>query len=111
MTFIGGTPRKLELVWTTDGRDTVKRLMSPLIVKPVQLANGKYVPVALWMKRVLPPGAKVIVTGARQTTAAGSVDASEAGFDAMPPGDTAKYAPLRGMASVEEAFFNWVNGQ
>lgn len=108
---IGGSRTTRELIWT-DGTNDFKRLMSPLVVKPVQLADGTFVPMALWMKRTLPSSAKVFVMDKKTTIVGGARVSSQAGFDVVTaPGDTAKYAPLRGMASVEEAFFNWVNGQ
>jgi CRISPR-associated protein Cmr1 len=103
MDFKDGQPgkKKAELVWT--GGD---RLASPLILKPLQLADGRYAPLALWLERELPPNAAVFVKDNRTLPGGVSTDAP---FDHMKGGrDTDQFDALVGKTTVREAFIDWL---
>jgi hypothetical protein len=95
--FVPGPPRETEILWTPDGCTPSQRLASPVIVKPVQLREGRFVPVALWLDRELPASAQ-----------AGLADRPDslAPMSAMPPSPL--YSPLAGKASVKDAFMDWL---
>jgi CRISPR-associated protein Cmr1 len=83
-----------------------ERLASPLIVKAMPLADGSFVPIALWLRRAWPNGQVVL----KDKDSREPVRGSAAPFDRLlAPGDTALYAPLE-EASLEEAFLEWVKG-
>lgn len=91
-------PRGFEIIWRDSGGAEHDRLASPLIIKPVALANGTYVACALWLNRAYPDG-EVCLRGRRNSGAAfGTVVAS---------GDRVFYSPLNA-ASLRDAFFGWV---
>ena len=101
---IPGTSR---IAWST-GTDGKNRLASPLVLKALPLADGRFVPCALWLNRALPKGAKVSVRG---------VPATECDFDILEaPGDPAKgiaadvaqFPALRGHSTLQAAFHTWL---
>lgn len=98
-------PDGFELRWRSgraDQEDIYEehdRLASPLIVKALPLANGTFVPCALWLNRAHPDG-EVFLRG---------VYHSGAPFDLLvAPGDTPRFAVLAGKASLREAFLDWL---
>jgi CRISPR-associated protein Cmr1 len=92
-------PDGFELRWRAGGVEH-DRLASPLILKPLALANGQFVPIALWLTRALPEDATVFVRGLR---------GSEAPFDRLvAPGDKAHFKPLVGKTTLREAFLDWL---
>jgi CRISPR-associated protein Cmr1 len=98
--FANRPPPNLELTWS-EGGESRQRLASPLIVKPIQRRDGRFVPVALWLKRSLPRNAMVgIDDGDRPLRAAARIEA-------VPQGPL--FVPLAGKASVEQAFTDWLN--
>ncbi|OJH33898.1 type III-B CRISPR module RAMP protein Cmr1 [Cystobacter ferrugineus] len=100
-------PDDVELRWH-DGKKVRERFASPLIVKAMPLANGTFVPIALWLCRAWPDHGHVVLLrkGHRE-----HVPGSEAPFERLlAPGDTALYAPLRA-SSLSEAFFSWVKAR
>jgi CRISPR-associated protein Cmr1 len=102
--YPAGEPSDVELQWH-DGTRLRERLASPLIVKAMPLANGSFVPIALWLRRAWPDRGQVVLVNKRA-----QVRDSEAPFDRLlAPGDTALYAPLV-ESSLEDAFFKWVKG-
>lgn len=54
-------PGPFTIMWK-HGQKTHDRLASPLILKPLPLANGKHVPCALWLNRGYPKGGQVGLT-------------------------------------------------
>ncbi|QRN96600.1 type III-B CRISPR module RAMP protein Cmr1 [Archangium violaceum] len=99
-----GEPPDVELHWH-DGERLHERLASPLIVKAMPLANGSFVPIALWLRRAWPGRGRVVLVNKRV-----QVRDSEAPFGPLlASGDTPLYAPLM-ESSLEEAFLNWVKG-
>ena len=98
-------PDSFELRWRPhkqqdwEGRN---RVASPLIVKAMPLANGTFVPIALWLNRAYPSG-EVILRG---------VAGSAAPFDRLvAPGDTPQFRALEGKTSLREAFLDWLKGR
>ncbi|GIW08692.1 MAG: type III-B CRISPR module RAMP protein Cmr1 [Dehalococcoidia bacterium] len=92
-------PDGFELLWSS-GNIEHDRLASPLIVKPLALANGRFVPIALWLNRAMPPGSSVFVRG---------ISHSKAPFDRLvAPGDTPRFKPLAGKKTLRDAFLDWL---
>lgn len=92
-------PSGFELRWRS-GNIEHDRLASPLIVKALPLANGTFVPCALWLARAHPAG-EVVLRGANH---------SAAPFDALvAAGDTALFFALAGKRSLREAFLDWLH--
>jgi len=90
------------------------RLASPLLVKALPLANGQFVPCALWLARGLPQNAEVGLAepvhghaGEKRVKAA-----SAAPFDKLEdsPG-AALFAPLRNKHTLRDAFLDWLKAQ
>ncbi len=101
-------PDNVELVWA-QGRETFDRLASPLIVKPLALADGYCEPIALWLTRSYPEGGRVQVKGKPR---------SEAPFDKLiGDGEAPRFAPLQhGLEApsghrLRRAFFWWLKQQ
>ena len=85
------------------------RLASPLIVKALPLADGRFAPCALWLHRGYPDG-KV---GLKKDDP--RHDRSRADFDVLvAPGDKARFAPLASGNDAPQgtrlrtAFFDWL---
>lgn len=92
-------PGAFELRWRT-GQNEHDRLASPLIVKSLPLADGTFVPCALWLNRAHPRG-EVVVKG---------LNGSGAPFDRLvAPGDTPRFSALAGKKSLREAFLDWLH--
>lgn len=99
-------PGPFEINWRQ--RDEPRnRLGSPLIVKAMPLATGKFVPIALWLERAWPAEGQVVLRmGGKE------VPRSAAPFDKLlGKGDTALFAPLEGKRSLREAFLDWLAEQ
>lgn len=91
-------PGGFELRWRS-GEVEHDRLGSPLIVKALPLADGRFVPCALWLNRCYPQGEVVLHKHAK----------SAAPFDRLvAPEDTPAFKALAGKASLREAFLNWL---
>ena len=92
-------PDGFELRWRS-GNTEHDRLASPLIVKALPLADGTFVPCALWLNRAYPAG-EVILRG---------VDNSQAPFDRLvAPGDTPRFSALANKQSLRQAFLDWLH--
>ena len=100
----GGTydePDPFELTWK-DGEGLHNRLASPLIVKAMPLATGRFAPIALWLERAWPPRGKVVLRMRGQEQAG-----SAAPFDKLlGNGDGPRFGPL-GAKSLRQAFLDW----
>lgn len=88
------------------------RLASPLIVKALPLADGSFVPCALWLYRGYPAG-QVLLRLADPRSAH-----SAAPFDLLvAPGDQARFQPLAQAMTqppgrrLRAAFFTWLSGR
>jgi CRISPR-associated protein Cmr1 len=94
-------PGPFELRWRS-GNTEHDRLASPLIVKAMPLADGRFAPCALWLNRAYPSG-DVVLRG---------VNNSAAPFDLLKaPGDTARFSPLADKQSLREAFLDWLHAR
>ena len=93
-------PAPFELRWRAPNENADRdRLASPLIVKAMPLANGTFVPIALWFNRAYPQGEVVLHGVAR----------SAAPFDRlMAPSETSRFSALTGKSSLREAFLDWL---
>jgi CRISPR-associated protein Cmr1 len=101
-------PDAFELCWRSSKPDRPgefekhDRLASPLIVKALPLANGTFVPCALWLNRAY-PGGEVFVRG---------VDDSAAPFNRLVAlGDKPRFSALTGKSSLREAFLDWLRAK
>ncbi|MDW8342834.1 MAG: hypothetical protein RMK73_15225, partial [Geminicoccaceae bacterium] len=100
-------PVRFDLVWkdpSARGDEERERLASPLIVKAMPLADGKFVPIALWLDRAFPKGGVVVLRMGGE-----KVQGSEAPFDKLlGRGDTTLFKPLAGKTSLRDAFLDWL---
>lgn len=95
-------PDGFELCWRAGDGTEHDRLASPLIVKALPLADGTFVPCALWLNRAYPAG-EVILRG---------VNNSQAPFDRLvAPGDTPRFSALAGKHSLRQAFLDWLQAR
>lgn len=93
-------PKRFEIRWRR-GNDEFDRLASPLILKPLPLANGTFVPCALWLNRAYPKDGEVHVKGLRN---------SGAPFDRLvAEGDTPRFAALDNQRGLRVAFLKWLH--
>ena len=102
-----GDPGDFEIAWKI-GSAEKNRLASPLILKALPLADGRFAPCALWFNRARPNGAKVYVKG---------LSGTDCDFDVLEaPGDPARgiakdvaqFPALQGHISLQSAFFRWL---
>jgi CRISPR-associated protein Cmr1 len=94
-------PDDCELRWRSGGEEH-DRLASPLIVKALPLADGTFLPCALWLNRAFPNG-EVVVRG---------VNNSAAPFDRLiASGDTPRFSALLNKQSLREAFLDWLHAR
>lgn len=97
-------PDAFELVWKDNKGNVFERLASPLILKPMALANGPFVPIALWLFRAFPPYAEVVLRQHKHVIAK-----SHAPFDALTArNETSAFPPLIGKHSMRKAFCDWL---
>lgn len=95
-------PDAFELRWQDSQGVKRDRLASPLIVKAMPLADGKFVPCALWLNRAYPPG-EVVLCG---------VTNSAAPFDRLvAAGDTPQFSALASKQSLRQAFLDWLQAR
>lgn len=105
-------PRDFEIRWY-DAKGTLQdRLASPLIVKALPLADGQFVPCALWLHRAYPEGQ--VGLHESDTRARGS----KADFDVLvAKGESARFWPLEQARNAPQgqclrtAFFAWLDQQ
>lgn len=103
-------PGRYEIRWRADASAKPQdRLASPLVVKALALADGSFVPCALWLSRAWPHGE--VVAGWPQGKNFKAVSKG-APFDGLvAEGDTALFAPLATTATrdrLKTAFFDWL---
>ena len=99
-----GEPGDFQIQWQAEGQQSPSdRLASPLIVKALPLADGRFAPCALWLSRGYPAGRVVL------KMQNGVLPRSAAPFEAMHgAGDQPLLAALAGKATVREAFLDWL---
>lgn len=100
-------PTSFDILWRDIDGNARDRLASPLILKPLALANGQFAPIALWLDRAFPDGMVVakIKDGRREI----APNSTAAPFDRiLPDGDERFFKPLEGHASVRDAFLAWI---
>jgi CRISPR-associated protein Cmr1 len=94
-------PDGFELRWRSDGGEH-DRLASPLILKALPLADGTFLPCALWLNRAYPTG-EVVLRGTGN---------SAAPFDRLvASGDTARFSALTGRSTLRAAFLDWLRAR
>jgi len=94
-------PDGFELRWRAGGEPEHDRLASPLIVKALPLADGSFLPCALWLNRAYPCG-EIVLKG---------VNGSAAPFDLLvAPGDEPQFSALAGKSTLRDAFLDWMHG-
>src|SRR5205807_10039745 len=89
-----------------DGEDAPRdRLASPLVVKALSLADGRFVPCALWLHRAYPSGKVALFSGREPATGLRGA----APFDRLvAPGDTPRIRALRTAHDLRSAFLDWL---
>jgi CRISPR-associated protein Cmr1 len=109
-------PGKFELRWRSVGGEH-GRFASPLIVKALPLADGRFAPCALWLDRALPPDS--VVGLGEEITVNGQIvrrvkPGTEAKFEPgsvhplLARGDTPLFAPLAKQPNLSAAFCHWL---
>jgi CRISPR-associated protein Cmr1 len=94
-------PDGFELRWRS-GNTEHDRLASPLIVKALPLADGTFVPCALWLNRAYPAG-DVVLRG---------VPNSAAPFDRLVAADdTPRFSALANKSGLRQAFLDWLHAK
>ena len=97
-------PPDFTLQWREKKGEVRDRLASPLIVKAMALADGSFVPIALWLHRAYPTNGEVVLLFEK-----GVVAGSAAPFDKLvADGDYAVFAPLNDKPSMRDAFIDWL---
>ena len=108
-------PEGFEIRWYDEhardpGDDRLRdRLASPLIIKAMPLASGRFVPIALWLHRKYLAGEVVLCRKAGDKMR--MVPGSNAPFDRLcAEGERAHYAPLNEKETMRDAFCDWLSG-
>lgn len=100
-------PDSFQILWqrTEDGKPTIhERLASPLILKALPLADGQFLPCALWFNRAYPEAGQVVMVRNDEAVAN-----SAASFDRLvASGDTVLFNPLAGKSTLRDAFLDWL---
>ncbi|MCA9537608.1 MAG: type III-B CRISPR module RAMP protein Cmr1 [Myxococcales bacterium] len=95
-------PGDFELRWRDAKGKSHDRLASPLIVKPLALADGRFVPLALWLHRGWPAGGRPLLVRPEE------LKDSAAPFDRLlGKHDEPLFAPLAA-GTLREAFLQWL---
>ena len=90
-------PENFQLQLAING-EKCDRLASPLIVKALPLANGEFLPCALWLNRAYPKNGEIVLVRNDKMT-------HPAPFDRLvAPKDTPHFKPLKNKASLKDAF-------
>lgn len=112
-------PDDFEFTWRTPGKKGKPqcRLASPLVVKPLALADGRFLALALWFDRAYPRG-EVFACWRPKGRQPERVPDSTAPFDVLvAPGDQARFAPLAdGQTAppgrrLRRAFLGWLENE
>lgn len=96
-------PPSVQLLWG-DGEGTEHdRLASPLIVKPLPVRDGSFLPMALWLNRASPEGSQVFAKEADEDKKV--VAKSRAPMDHF---DAPLFSPASTKSSLRQAFCDWL---
>jgi CRISPR-associated protein Cmr1 len=109
-------PGPYELRWQpADGSEGGDRLASPLIVKALALADGTFVPCALWLNRAYPSNGQVGLARSKQGGRSNEKEVDPrtvAPFDRLvAPGDKPQFSALVNKQSLREAFLAWLRAK
>ncbi len=109
-------PGPYELRWQpADGSGGGDRLASPLIVKALALADGTFVPCALWLNRAYPSNGQVGLARPKQGRRPNEKEVDPrtvAPFDRLvAPGDRPHFSALANKRSLREAFLDWLRAK
>lgn len=103
-------PKNFELGWRDAHGDHRDRLASPLIVKTLPLADGKFAPIALWLSRTNPPG-KVVLKDLKDLRVR-NIEETAADFATLvAEGDTPRFSLLAKHKTLRDIFFAWLKAQ
>lgn len=107
----GEEPKDFEIRWRSALGDH-DRLASPLIIKALPLADGRFAPCALWLNRKFPTGAEVYLHDPDGTK---YVLPTAAPFENDPrlngllaPSDKARFRPIENKKRLCDAFLDWL---
>jgi CRISPR-associated protein Cmr1 len=106
-------PDRFEIRWKA-GNCEYDRLASSLIVKALPLADGKFVPCALWLNRGMPAGAEVgLLRSIQGNPKEKKVDPrTTARFDQLvAEGDTPRFAALADKQTLRDSFLDWLRAK
>jgi CRISPR-associated protein Cmr1 len=98
-------PPTCELRWCDSKGDVYDRLASPLIVKPMAMADGSFVPIALWLYRAYPEGGQVGIHSNDRIE-----ERTRAPFNALYTEGKPLFEWLHEGGSIREAFWEWLRG-
>lgn len=102
-------PGDYQIIWTTEEDGELvrhDRLASPLIVKPLPLTNGRFVPMALWLNRGFPAGQVALALGKRKS--APPIRRSRAPFQRLlAPGDSSSFFAVN-RPDLRTAYCEWL---
>jgi CRISPR-associated protein Cmr1 len=105
-------PGEFELRWRA-GTEEHDRLASPLVVKALPLADGTFVPCALWLNRAYPNNGEVGLARERQHGRPNDKEvdpATVAPFDRLvAAADTARFSALANKTTLRRAFLDWLH--
>ncbi|WP_426755893.1 RAMP superfamily CRISPR-associated protein [Myxococcus sp. Y35] len=99
-------PEDVKLQWELDGSGKLMdRLASPLIVKALPLADGRFEPIALWLERGTPSGGHVVMT-----QRGGAVPRTRVPFERSfrAQDDQPLFQTLQRADNLRDAFFWWL---
>ncbi|QDE93717.1 CRISPR-associated protein Cmr1 [Myxococcus xanthus] len=85
--------------------EQMDRLASPLIVKALPLADGRFEPIALWLERGTPSGGHVVMTQFKESDSRTRVPFARA-FRAQD--DQPLFKSLQRADNLRDAFFRWL---
>ncbi|AKQ70337.1 CRISPR-associated RAMP Cmr1 [Myxococcus hansupus] len=106
--YLPKEPEDVQLQWERqvgNQWESMDRLASPLIVKALPLADGRFEPIALWLERGSPKGGQVVMTQFKDADPRTRVSFAHA-FRASD--DQPLFKPLQRADNLRDAFFLWL---
>jgi CRISPR-associated protein Cmr1 len=98
-------PPDFELRWRDGSGTAHDRLASPLILKALPLANGKFVSCALWLNREVPPNSQIVLN-LKNGQSINTAIAFDAPYTAAPGAPA--FIVDAGKHSLRQAFLSWL---